>query len=240
MIWEEFVRTPRIIHVDVRDDTETDWGFSCVLQTGRYTMQKCEQVCPLLGVNRESRYIALKERLLTLDVQIPNHKHKRFEQASFARNFAIRKHDFLFFEGSGTLQFGGVWVAGGDKTTITNIMIDLDVHDINYQDPLATPTWNKVLGSGQSLRPMFANQSLRLYCVTRDSAIEKQRRFELDDLCDLTPEQFPEHQGNIKKWLDEFDNYPGPNGYLDPYLLSIKEIWKNVSVSNEAKVISQA
>ncbi|KAI0549344.1 hypothetical protein F4679DRAFT_584692 [Xylaria curta] len=230
LIWEEFVRIPRIIHIDALNHDKTDHGFTCYFyppirseacnwrrpanSIGRRPA-KSEQVCPLLGVNKESRWVALKLPLIHLEFHLPVPLRRQFQEREICHLFAIRSHDILFFENSEYLAMDA-FHSLLRVNNVANIMIDLDVRLINYQAAYATPDWTELFVIALSLvveilPEQESTKCLKnFYCLTRSPTAEAKTRFELDDLRELDPKQFPEHERDLERWLDEFRDSAGP------------------------------
>ncbi|KAI0909134.1 hypothetical protein F4823DRAFT_449944 [Ustulina deusta] len=235
MIWEEFVRRPRIIHIDLYNiGVKSDRGFSCYFQsTTCYPRKKSEQVCPFLGVNHESRYVALKEPLIHLDIAFPVLPRKRFRPDYIRCLFAIRSHDIVFFDGVESWVFNHMWIHNHPTANnIANIMIDLDIHHINYRNPDATPCWQEMFTAGEFLVNTLGNTERleSFYCLTRGPIAREHGHFELDDLCGLAPGQFPGYKQNLKTWLKEFREFRGYPTIFENQFKAVKKAWKNVSV----------
>ncbi|KAI1176102.1 hypothetical protein F4777DRAFT_547816 [Nemania sp. FL0916] len=101
IVWEQFARIPRIIKVS--GNRERDWESKGANITIDGALR--EQACPLLAVNRESRYIALKDLLFF------QMKH---------RAYAFRQWDVIFL----CQQFDGFndYDIQGDARKIANLM----------------------------------------------------------------------------------------------------------------------
>ncbi|KAI1749951.1 hypothetical protein F4782DRAFT_287176 [Xylaria castorea] len=234
MIWEEFVRIPRIIHIDIRGhENKAGRGFDCRFESCTYGGSgiKSEQVCPLVGVNHESRCVALKEPLMHFDIRAPVSKRKRFQKERTVRFFAVRSHDILFFGGS---ESWALWyfLGSGQAKNIANIMIDLDVRLINYQKAKATPNWRALFDTGATLTGRIHNREClkNFYCLTWNPTINEERHFELDDLRGLTPEQFPGYRKDLERWLEEFRSFLGTCPESSEYFKTLREVWRNVTV----------
>ncbi|KAI0517886.1 hypothetical protein F5B22DRAFT_645592 [Xylaria bambusicola] len=241
MIWEEYVRTPRIIRIDVLKETPTkaEQGYVVRFRADEY-QGKSEQVCPLVGVNRESRYVALhamKESLIHFTVSCNIEKPKRFQPtSSIRRNFSIRSHDVVFFENSGSSTFRRMWLYG-DTPRITNVMVDLDVSDINYMSNDAIPQWEDMFEMAQHLTKELKNKEhlQNIYCLMRN---DKTLLYGIDSVQELTPERlylFPkEREGDLLQWLQEFDIFlqAVDHGTIRLFYAqdfnAVRTVWKNV------------
>ncbi|KAK5625748.1 hypothetical protein RRF57_001464 [Xylaria bambusicola] len=248
MIWEEYVRTPRIIRIDVLSEspTKAEQGYTCQFRWDEY-QGKSEQVCPLVGVNRESRYVALhalKESLIHFTMSVTIEKPKRFQAAvSIRRTFSIRSHDVVFFDNSGSPILKRVWF-NGSSSRVANIMVDLDVSDINYKSYDAIPRWRKMFAMARDLTTYLGNgEHLQsIYCLMQDRthpASDKTLPYTIDYVQELTPERsnrFPrERRGDLLQWLQEFDIYPHTidepfqaTFYLGEDDAAVRAAWKNV------------
>ncbi|KAI0971115.1 hypothetical protein F4678DRAFT_433773 [Xylaria arbuscula] len=233
MVWEEFVRTPRIIRVDTLNPTKPGRGLTCHFPS---QYGKVEQVCPLLGVNRESRYVALKEEpFIHFDITIPLFPRRRFHKHTITRRFAIRSRDILFIDGSDSWTARHLWTSRGSQT-IANVMIDLDASPINYERGSLGPGWSEVFQDAEAICWTFRNWDhlQNLYCLMRDPETDKSRPFELDDIHTLTASRFPKQKKALERWLYEFSKYPqtsiGVGTYTSPEWATMKKAWKNVSL----------
>ncbi|KAI0866645.1 hypothetical protein F4860DRAFT_458002, partial [Xylaria cubensis] len=218
MIWEEFVRIPRIIHIDLLNPgDEENRGLTCL--------------CPLLGVNHESRYVALKGPLIHIELHIPTPQRKYFQAERIPRFFAIRSHDVLFFENSESWTRSQISVRQNARN-VANVMIDLDVHSINYRNANATPAWSALFEDGSHLTSLLSNrQSLKnFYCLTRSPAAKGKTGFGFDDLRELAPEHFPRYKTDLERWLEEFRSFPGNMWGWRSDFRTLKEIWRNVAM----------
>ncbi|KAI0189702.1 hypothetical protein EV127DRAFT_495649 [Xylaria flabelliformis] len=233
MIWEEFVRIPRIIHIDLfNPGDEENRGLTCVFESHRqFGYTKSEQLCPLLGVNHESRYVALKGPLIHLELHIPTPQRKYFQAERIPRFFAIRSHDVLFFENSESWTRSQISVRQNARN-VANVMIDLDVHSINYRNANATPEWSMLFEAGSNLTSLLSNrQSLKnFYCLTRSPAAKGKTGFGFDDLRELAPEHFPRYKTDLERWLEEFRSFPGNMWGWNSEFRRLKEIWRNVAM----------
>ncbi|KAI1273622.1 hypothetical protein F5Y07DRAFT_250798 [Xylaria sp. FL0933] len=231
MVWEEFVRTPRIIHIDVLQ------AFPVVPRYSWSIFSNCgkrEQVCPLLGVNHESRRVALKEPLILFDIQYPVSPRKRLHEDSTRRYFAIRSHDIVFFKNSESLPRHYMWTCAAEN--IANVMFDQDITQIIQGEPDASRRWLSMFKDAQSMIRQIRNLDhlQNLYCLTWDPAADNPGHFDLDNLQELTPESFPEHKEAFQSWLFEFDTFPmltrGPNDLFGDNFGPLKKAWKNVTL----------
>ncbi|KAI0096942.1 hypothetical protein GGR51DRAFT_488009 [Nemania sp. FL0031] len=241
MIWEEFIRTPRIIHIDLlAEDPLAYPGYTVKMgdRATSYTYYKCRQVCPLLGVSRESRRIAMTDPPMAVRVAIPVITRRRFQPDIEYHDLAIRRHDFVFFKGSETWRFNNIGHAFWHNQSFPNIIIDMDVRSINYHRICdATLDWVKLISNKRDILWRLGDrQGLNnFYCLIQDQKTDKKRHFELDDLCELTPGQFPKYGQNLTTWLEAFAKLPEEirrphvSYYLDEDLRLI-ERWKNVTV----------
>ncbi|KAF2971330.1 hypothetical protein GQX73_g2212 [Xylaria multiplex] len=239
------------------DPTPTDWYFnkgpeqvSNTLQfliyylntpPGVYVVQSkgllvdtpsSSQLCPLLGVNRESRYIALKQPLICFELDFPVFQRNRFENDRVRRAFAIRRHDVVFLDHCEAWAFDSLWPYGSTAANIANIMINLDIHHLDYQNPLAIPSWADIFFGAIGLIRRFQNlPSLEnFYCLTRGSVAQERGRFDFEDLRQLAPAQFPEKVRDLEVWLSDYDVFPGMGRIDGEYYDIVKKAWKNVSV----------
>ncbi|KAI0445070.1 hypothetical protein F4803DRAFT_548481 [Xylaria telfairii] len=199
MIWEEFARTPRIIRVDETGmyDGRHRKGQFAIRIDGDFR----EQVCPLLGVCRESRTIAIKDMLLfTLwstdslrDIFMRN------------RHFAIRQHDIVFFSGSRTCYYD--LHGKGDCDKIANIMLGERVCEILGQKNTSESIWANWLAFGYTalgLTSSLRNQKCleKIYgLVHEDNNTGAVKPFEMDDLVGIVPSEPPEFQIGVANWL---------------------------------------
>ncbi|KAI0816500.1 hypothetical protein GGR55DRAFT_627191, partial [Xylaria sp. FL0064] len=231
MIWEEFVRTPRIIHIDVLRAFPVVRGYSWSTFSNR---GKREQVCPLLGVNHESRRVALKEPLIQFDIQYPLSPRKRLHEDFARRYFAIRSHDIVFFKNSESMSRIYMWTTTAEN--IVNVMFDQDITQIIHEEPDAPPRWSSMFRDAQSLIRQLKNldHMQNLYCLTWDPAADNTEHFDMDNLQEFTPESFPEHKEALQKWLLEFDTYPMPTTNLISLYYenfrALRNLWKNVTL----------
>ncbi|GAW18315.1 hypothetical protein ANO14919_077900 [Xylariales sp. No.14919] len=238
MIWEEFVRAPRIIHIDVLDDDfGKKRGFVAKFKwPNKNYFTDCEQVCPLLGVNHESRSVALKEPLIDFEIHYPVTWPKRFGQTHLFRHFAIRRHDIVFFENSNA----SVWskVSGvGRSVEISNVMIDLDIMSLDYQDWYARPHWGKLFMEASKIIQTLRNKEKleNFYCLMRRSTSKQHQRFEPDDFCDPAPGSFRGKRLDIERWLAEFQGFPADDyialiGDYERYYPTLRTLWRNVAI----------
>ncbi|KAI1740837.1 hypothetical protein F4680DRAFT_417912 [Xylaria scruposa] len=111
-------------------------------------------------------------------------------------------------------------------------MMDLDVRLINYRKADATPDWMKLFRTVSRLISVeMANEDIleNFYCLTRNPAAEENTEFGLDDLRDLAPEQFPEQNEDLERWLEEFRSIDADRLEEELYGAS-KRVWRNVSL----------
>ncbi|KAI0970449.1 hypothetical protein F4678DRAFT_480640 [Xylaria arbuscula] len=239
MIWKEFVRTPRIIHIDGHNQpTEAARGYTCRFPVAEEFQwdypEKSEQICPLLGVNRESRYIALMESFIEFGVDYTLSQLRRFQVTNIRRRFSIRAHDIVFFDGDETLCFKNMWTRG-DTKSIANIMIKLNVSDINYQNRDARPQWWDMLLAGYSLVESLTNtESLQnVYCLVRNDTASEPQAYHWDKVREFTLQrldQFPEYtREDLARWLEEFAK-PTSSLIYQEQVNQMKHVWKNVSM----------
>ncbi|KAI1736255.1 hypothetical protein F4680DRAFT_452039 [Xylaria scruposa] len=241
MIWEEFVRTPRIIHIDfLSRPTEATRGYTCRFESIRWRQTKSEQVCPLLGVSRESRYVALKEPFIHFGIEYPALQRTQFRSDNLiARTFSIRSRDIVFFDNSESLPSQYFW-GQGNAANIANVMIGLDVSLINYKNLDAIPSWLQVFKSGWCLtyERLHTKECLqRIYCLLRDSSnttTDKLQHCSLDSIRELTPEMlsnFPGRKKDLTRWLEEYDTFPSSNDrsvfFTTAEIIAFKKLWKN-------------
>ncbi|KAJ8126251.1 hypothetical protein O1611_g7386 [Lasiodiplodia mahajangana] len=236
MIVEEVIRSPRIIHIDLlAEDPGLYPGYTVKIKNNRIYSQ-CSQVCPLLGVSRQVRQIAMKEPLIVFDLQMSPVRGKRFHPRSGSYSFAIRRHDFLFFRGSESVRLDSAsW--GYRTLQIANVIIDLDVRSINYRNPGATPKWMDMISTVMTVTNILRNLECleNVYCLMQNPRTDKKRHFELDDLRELTPGRFPKHARALTTWLEEFGRLYGkisesPFNYHKEEHLKIIQRWRNVTV----------
>ncbi|KAI1351579.1 hypothetical protein F5Y01DRAFT_110084 [Xylaria sp. FL0043] len=231
MVWEEFVRTPRIIHIDVLQAFPVVCGYSWSMFS---RCGKREQVCPLLGVNHESRRVALKEPLIQFDIQYPVSPRKRLHEDFARRYFAIRSHDIVFFKNSESLSRHYMWTYTAQN--IVNVMFDQDITQIIHGEPDAPRRWLPMFTDAQGLIRQLKNLDhlQNLYCLTWDPAADEPEHFDLDNLQELTPKSFPKHKKALQRWLFAFDTFPIPtrspdNIFCDDFA-ALKKVWKNVTL----------
>ncbi|KAI0544503.1 hypothetical protein F4679DRAFT_589428 [Xylaria curta] len=244
MIWEEFVRTPRIIHIDfLSRPMQAIRGYTCRFESVNWHPRESEQVCPLLGVSRESRYVALKEPFIHFGIQYPALKQTQFSSYhSIARTFSIRSRDIVFFDNAESLPAHSCW-KNGNAEKIANVMIGLDVSLINYKNLDAIPCWFYVFETGYRLIEKLYNKERlqRFYCLIQDytnATTDKAKRYSLDNIRELTPERlnkFPGRKRDLTRWLQEYDtylsNWPRWSLYFKSEdIIPLKKLWKNVSV----------
>ncbi|KAI1150698.1 hypothetical protein F4825DRAFT_477760 [Nemania diffusa] len=241
MIWEEFVRTPRIIHVDLRAiDPGAYPGYAVKIQLKDRIPFWCastqvRQVCPILGVNRESRHIAMKEPLVIFALIIPMAHPEIFNDASVTHQFAMRRHDFLFIKGCESWRLGQIWNSG-TTSQIANVIIDIDVHNINYQSAGRIPRWIALMRKGARITDLLKNKECleNFYCLMQDTTANGEQHLELDDLCELTVDRFPEHMHDLTTWLADFRKFPVNDSWgLIPFHdddIKLYNKWKNITV----------
>ncbi|KAI0530398.1 hypothetical protein GGR58DRAFT_524586 [Xylaria digitata] len=243
MIWEEFVRTPRIIRIDMANKpTQADLGYTCIFESVTSYPTKSEQVCPLLGVCHESRYVALKEPFIHFRVEYSALQRKRFSVDNYIRrNLSIRSHDIVFFYNSESLLLQYMYKRG-NTASIANIMIDLDVSRVDYKNLEAVPCWKEMFSLGNRLvRDLGNKECLKsIYCLFRDSTdltLDEPHQYDLDNIQELTRKrlsQFPKYRENLRKWLQEYAIFPRTlNGYTvwsSEDLTLVRNVWKNISV----------
>ncbi|KAI0544736.1 hypothetical protein F4679DRAFT_563636 [Xylaria curta] len=247
MIWEEFVRTPRIIVigdlscVDARD-VEARGPPPSIEIDGRPR----EQTCPLLRVSRESRRVALREPLLLFSLQYP----MQYSMLFGIRHFGIRRHDVLYFEAAPLYRM----MAEGDTDKITNIILNTDtrlLYKSGHRQQHAELEWDWVIQCALILiRELRNEQCLKnMYCLIRDSYRQhwwwmEETFLELNDLREIDPDQFLKSEpnldwyqrceGHLKWWLHQFREvpenlnfwhlYPGQREFTSTVL----KRWKNV------------
>ncbi|KAI0454165.1 hypothetical protein F5B21DRAFT_258955 [Xylaria acuta] len=198
MIWEEFVRTPRIIYIGSPSDPfEVDGRFAIEIN-GIVR----EQACPLLRVSRESRHVAMKASLLLFSIQYP--PLCRLSKTWATRGFGIRNCDVVVFDSDGSPFYK--MAAEGETDKIANIIINVNVCCLNS----ATPLGGCVAG-GFNLTQILGNEQClkNMYCLIRDTrAWARRRHFELDDLRDFAPSQFPLYEQRLTAWPGRFREFP--------------------------------
>ncbi|KAI1286148.1 hypothetical protein F5Y03DRAFT_402170 [Xylaria venustula] len=237
MIWEKFVRTPRIIHINGHNEpTEEARGYTCRFsENKRFSYRypkKCEQICPLLGVNRESRYIALKAPDIDFVISYDSPKLRLFHENRIRRRFRIRAHDIVFFDGAETGGFPEMWTEG-ETNSITNIMIPLDVSAIDYLNPDARLVWLTMVEVGRDLVDRLKNtDSLQnVYCLFQDDTSGEPHAYDADKVREVTPQrlgQFPEYRRkDLTRWLEDFDE-PILTCLYQDQVNKVKSLWKNV------------
>ncbi|TRX99088.1 hypothetical protein FHL15_000430 [Xylaria flabelliformis] len=111
-------------------------------------------------------------------------------------------------------------------------MIDLDVSHINYRKANATSRWSTLFEARSNLTSKLSNREYlkNLYCLKRSPAAKGKTKFELDDLRELAPAQFPEYEKDLERWLEEFCIFPGNLWAWNSEHMALKEVWKNVAM----------
>ncbi|KAI0514337.1 hypothetical protein F5B22DRAFT_235371 [Xylaria bambusicola] len=219
-IWEQYVLTPRIIKV-VYDLEFRLCGHGNTLKIDGV---KRGQVCPLLLVNRESRYAALREPLLLFSFS---------QTGEYSLHFAIRPHDIMFFHHN---VVPCPWMSmQGDTSKIANIMFHWEFMPTGDPDDLEEHFMD-ILGKGVYLINQFrAWDSLQnLYFLVENSRACLHRRFGWDDLHEAASHQFSKH--NL--WMTFPERFRQSHATLltplsfcnPPKLLKLREVWKTVSI----------
>ncbi|KAI1735622.1 hypothetical protein F4680DRAFT_434597 [Xylaria scruposa] len=250
MIWEEFVRTPRIICIGEMGWVEVmvvDRRFSIEID-GRTR----EQTCPLLRVNRESRCVALREPLLLFSLQYPlntdpfTRRSTQNDRGTGVRHFGIRSCDVLFIHGDFNYALYEMTVEG-DTDKIANVIFNIDAKpilrsfDLTFTDP---PEWDWVISLGLRLLRTFRNEQYlkNMYCLMRNEDREdsKEERklppLELNDLRDLVPSQFRLFERQFAWWLRRFHELPKSLDEWRRYperredISKVLRRWKNVTL----------
>ncbi|KAI0449442.1 hypothetical protein F5B21DRAFT_48680 [Xylaria acuta] len=222
MIWEEFARTPRIIRID---------------QTGKYDKQHREgqfaieidglvreQACPLLGVCRESRSVAMKSMLLFTIGSRDRIRALYMDD----RHFAIRSCDIVFFSGS-SMGFQDI-EPQGETNKIANIMLGAVICEIHGGTDSSESIWANWLAFGYSalrLTQHLGNRQHleRIYGLVHENNNPGEvKPFEMDQLRGFVPSQPPEYRRGLADWLKrafldkyDWDLMSQPN--LVPHLL---------------------
>ncbi|KAI0858431.1 hypothetical protein F4860DRAFT_516816 [Xylaria cubensis] len=231
MIWEEFIRIPRIIRICYFEVVEIDRRFSIEID-GRPR----EQACPLLRVNRESRHVALGEPLLLFSL-ISITLAERWE----SRHFGIRSCDVLLFDIPPCCMIG--LRAEGDTDKIANIILTI-TGDINF--PGAEVCWDSMIWEGVALIQELGNvQCLeKMYCLIRDVWTKPKKPqlplLELNDLRDFDPSQFLPAGNLLTDYLELQELHQGLPESLDAWhrcpperrghIFEVLSRWKNVSL----------
>ncbi|KAI0441021.1 hypothetical protein F4803DRAFT_552533 [Xylaria telfairii] len=219
MVWEEFIRIPRIIYVNMNnyDPAEVDSRF-----TIKVDGELREQACPLLRVSRESRYIAMKG-LFCFSLQLRAWSPDAWLEA-FNRMFVIRSCDFLFFDGEPS-EF---WLISGRGQTdkIANIIIAEGI-DCVTEPGIVSMHVSNVCRLQYTLR---IKRLEKVYSVVYDPAIVSRQQlqpFGLDDLREFDPRQFPTHQNQFRRW----GKGPGEDSRrLGSHLVALLTVWRVVSL----------
>ncbi|KAI0204469.1 hypothetical protein F4808DRAFT_474981 [Astrocystis sublimbata] len=202
MIWEEFVRTPRVIYFIIDSaPSQPSPGYqpSPGFQPDpRFTIRvngtKYEQACPLLRVNRESRHTAMKNTLFfSIGIRDYNHRTGRF---SDIRHFVFRRCDAVYFDYRDLEAIGAqtAKMRYGDTDKITNIIIGARPEVV-----MATNTMGFIvdlLHILQLLKNIQSLESIR-FLILRHS---QHPSFELDDLLELSPKDCPKHRWYLERW----------------------------------------
>ncbi|KAI1108547.1 hypothetical protein F5Y14DRAFT_435830 [Nemania sp. NC0429] len=191
MIWEEFIRFPRIIPI-----------YPCLVKPRPDLRLKIgivtrELVPALLLVNRESRRVAMKSIVLFsyINDDMPKYVH--------AHHFAISRHDIVLYPNS--FKWVSRWRGRleGDSSKIANIMISVIPEDLAPVDSWCMDshrrhrTWCGIFSAADHIIGRLGNmKSLqRFYCLflsSRDWSAPKgqdQEPLRFDDLCELVPSQ---------------------------------------------------
>ncbi|KAI0465942.1 hypothetical protein F4859DRAFT_519572 [Xylaria cf. heliscus] len=199
MIWEEFVRTPRVIRIDQtgKHDKKHQEGQFAIKINGLVR----EQACPLLGVCRESRSVVMKSLLLfTIGSKDPVMALYRKD-----RHFAISRSDVVFFSGS-RVGFNDI-KAQGDTHKIANIMLGATVHIILGTMNTSESIWANWLAFGYSGLRLTQRLNNR-ECLEKIYGLVHQSNnsgavgpFDMDELCGFIPSQPPQFKRGLADWL---------------------------------------
>ncbi|KAI0858190.1 hypothetical protein F4860DRAFT_517091 [Xylaria cubensis] len=222
MIWEEFTRTPRVIRTDQtgKQDTKHREGQFAIKINGIFR----EQVCPLLGVCRESRSVAMKSKLLLFTIgNVAN------AGSIGDRHFAIRSYDIVFFSCS-EMRFEDLRMQG-DTDKIVNIMMGEPVHPIAGSIDSFKSMWSswvafafrglclvERLGNNEHLKKTYGLVHQRNY---RGEV----KHFDMDDLSEFVPNPPPDYSRYMAGWLEYRHIFSFLKGQenLMPHLVMRKE-----------------
>ncbi|KAI8944555.1 hypothetical protein F4801DRAFT_205309 [Xylaria longipes] len=200
MIWEEFVRTPRIIRIDQTGKYDKKH------REGQFTIEinglVREQACPLLGTCRESRSVTVKSILLfTIGSTDPT-----ISPYIEVRHFAITSCDIAFFSGS-TTGFYNI-DAQGETNKIANIMLGESVRAIYGNTDSSESIWANWLSFGYSALRLSQKLGNRQYLENIYGLVHRTNidtgaveRFEMDELCGFVPSLPPEYRRGVADWL---------------------------------------
>ncbi|KAK5630895.1 hypothetical protein RRF57_006610 [Xylaria bambusicola] len=217
-IWEQYVLTPRIIKVVYNLESRPYGRGHTIKMDG----VKREQVCPLLLVSRESRYVALREPLILFGLSQFGKYHLRF---------AIRPHDIMFFEHNVcSWLFQSI---EGDTSKIANIMFRWELEpDVKYED-----RFMEIIERG-----IYVSKELRawdnlenLYFLVDNPRVLLHRRWGWDDLHEVVPDKFPKYKDTLRMFPKLLRQYTLHTRYTLGYYASVQsselmKVWKNVSV----------
>lgn len=123
-------------------------------------------------------------------------------------------------------------------------MIDLDISDLNYQNPDAIPQWRELFATVRDIKYWMRNGNClqNVYCLFRDHShfADGTHPYDLDDIQEMTPghtRQFPEERRkDLLRWLQEYEG-ASQSHHLWMSLFgdvnAVREVWKNVVLSSD-------
>ncbi|KAI1734659.1 hypothetical protein F4680DRAFT_453683 [Xylaria scruposa] len=228
MIWEEFTRTPRIIRIDQSGkwDTKHREGQLAIKIDGTIR----EQVCPLLGVCRESRIVATKSMLL---FTISNDAEVYYGDRKGDRHFAIRSCDIVFFSGY-KMRYNN-FCGRGDADKIANIMMGAPVRTSESMWSIWLEfAWEcfclvECLGNQEHLEKTYG-----LLHENKDNGAVN--HFNMDDMSEFIPNYPPEYKRDMEDWLEHGNTFQEDLDTM-PHLLMLKEKLTPWIESKEVRVM---
>ncbi|KAI3317846.1 hypothetical protein HD806DRAFT_540852 [Xylariaceae sp. AK1471] len=198
---------PRIIRLDLSGKYR-DRDRGCTMTIDGLVR---EQVSPLLLVNREARYVAMKDGLICFTVN-------ENDTPRVPRHFAIARQDIVFVSGGNHHQLLDLQ-GYGDTDKIVNIMIGAEVRRLLGTNGPIHSNNNAFLKMGEAIVHAFRNREAleRLLCLAHNSRSSTLRKFEMSDLEPFSPDQFPRYYDGLVTFLHDFNQErapPQPNNAL--------------------------
>ncbi|TRX89458.1 hypothetical protein FHL15_009627 [Xylaria flabelliformis] len=199
MIWEQFTRVPRVIRTDQvgkRDTKHRESQFAIKIN-GIVR----EQVCPLLGVCRESRIVAMKSKLLLFTIG-----NALKAGSAGDHHFAIRSCDIVFFSCS-KMQFQDLSLRG-DTDKIVNMMMGEPVHAIRGSIDSSESIWSNWIAfafEGLRLVERLGNKEHleKTYGLLHEKKYSDEvKNFDMNDLSEFVPNPPPGCSRYVMGWLE--------------------------------------
>lgn len=206
-VWEQYALTPRIVKIfDL-----LEFGLYGHGHTIKIDGVLRRQVCPLLLVNRESRYSALREPLILFGLSQSN-----FPAYRSILRFAIRPHDIVYFDEQISHDIA---LVEGDSKDIRNLIM-LDELPGGYLDLMVSRDslesqarhFLEYMDSRISLIMKLGNMHHieRVYRLLVEPRAVLHRRWEWDDIREDTPDLIQQQklfQPLVHKFLEIYERH---------------------------------